>query len=73
LKIAEVAVCENVRHQKPTTEKLNSSDRMISSIRESEGSRFAIRMDHNGAEQEEDSIKYGKTKHEKSRGDETVR
>jgi hypothetical protein len=46
---------------------------MISSIRESEGSGFAVRIDHNGAEQGEDCIKYGKAKHEKSRGDETVR
>jgi L-alanine-DL-glutamate epimerase-like enolase superfamily enzyme len=73
LRIPEVAECESVRHQKPNTEKLNRSDRMISSIRENEGSEFAIRIDHNGAVQEEDSIKYGKTKHEKSRGDETVR
>jgi len=62
LRIVEVAECENVRHQKPTTEKLNSSDRMISSIRESEGSAFAIRIDHNGAEQKEDyKICKGKT------------
>jgi len=46
---------------------------MISSIRENEGSGFAIIIDHNGAEQEENSIKYEQKKHEKSRGNETVR
>jgi hypothetical protein len=54
LRIAEIAECENVRHQKPTTGKLNRSDLMIPSCTESEISGFTIRIGHNGAQQEED-------------------
>lgn len=72
MKVPEVAEYESVRHYKLTAEKLNSFDLMISSFRESEGSGFASRIDRYGAEQEEHSIKYGKTKDEEGLGDETV-